>query len=70
VLGAVVLTSIEEFTRTLFGGTGRGTDVIIYATLIIAIAVYYPSGLIGWYRQKMARRARRLSAVAGERGVA
>jgi branched-chain amino acid transport system permease protein len=64
VLGAVVLTSIEEFTRTLFGGTGRGTDVIIYATLIIAIAVYYPSGLIGWYRQKMAQRVRREAVLA------
>jgi branched-chain amino acid transport system permease protein len=50
VVGSVVLTSIEEFTRSMFGGTGRGTDTIIYAVLIIVIAVFYPTGLVGWWR--------------------
>jgi branched-chain amino acid transport system permease protein len=50
VVGALVLTGIEEFTRILFGGTGRGTDVIIYASLIIVIAVFYPTGIVGWVR--------------------
>ncbi|MEJ6022592.1 branched-chain amino acid ABC transporter permease [Ramlibacter sp. PS4R-6] len=50
VVGSLVLTSIEEFTRILFGGTGRGTDIIIYASLIIGVAVFYPTGLVGWWR--------------------
>ena len=62
VVGSVVLTSIEEFSRVLFGGTGRGTDVIIYASLIIVIAVFYPTGLIGWVRSFKDRRAARADA--------
>jgi branched-chain amino acid transport system permease protein len=62
VLGAVVLTTIEELTRAGFGGSGRGTDTIIYAALIIAIAVFYPSGLVGWYRGWRQRRLHRRSA--------
>ena len=62
VIGAVVLTSIEEFTRILFGATGRGTDVIIYASLIIVIAVFYPTGIIGWLRSLKLRRAARADA--------
>lgn len=62
VVGAVVLTSIEEFTRIAFGGTGRGTDVIIYATLIIVIAVFYPTGLMGWLRSFRERRQARAQA--------
>ena len=62
VIGSVVLTSIEEFTRIMFGGTGRGTDVIIYASLIIVIAVFYPTGLIGWLRSFKERRAARADA--------
>ena len=57
VVGAVVLTSIEEFTRTLFGGSGRGTDTIIYAGLIIVVAVFYPSGILGWWRDMLRRRS-------------
>ncbi len=55
VIGAAVLTTIEEVTRQTFGGTGRGTDIIIYAALIVVIAVYYPSGLIGWWRERVRR---------------
>ena len=63
VVGAVVLTTIEEVTRTVFGGSGRGTDTIIYAALIIAIAVFYPGGLLGWYRGWSSRRRSRRAAV-------
>jgi branched-chain amino acid transport system permease protein len=55
VVGAVVLTVIEELTRVVFGGSGRGTDTIIYAALIIAIAVFYPNGLLGWWRERRLR---------------
>src|SRR4029078_124810 len=56
VVGSLLLTSIEEFTRILFGGSGRGTDTIIYAALIIVIAVFYPSGIVGWWKTMMRRR--------------
>jgi branched-chain amino acid transport system permease protein len=59
VLGSVVLTTIEELTRSGLGGSGRGTDTIIYAALIIAIAVFYPSGLLGWWRGWRLRRLAR-----------
>lgn len=56
VIGAAVLTLIEEGTRVIFGGSGKGTDLIIYAALIILIAVYYPSGIVGWLRSYISRR--------------
>ena len=62
VVGAVVLTTIEELTRAGFGGSGRGTDTIIYAALIITIAVFYPGGLIGGYRAWAGRRSSRRTA--------
>lgn len=57
VIGAAILTFIEEGSRMLFGGSGKGTDLIIYAGLIVVIAVYYPSGIVGWIRSYSARRA-------------
>ena len=64
VLGAAVLTTIEELTRAGFGGSGRGTDTIIYAALIVVIAVFYPSGLVGWYRSWTQRRHAHKAAAA------
>jgi branched-chain amino acid transport system permease protein len=52
VLGAVLLTFIEEASRIVFGGTGRGTDQVVYGLLIVVIAVYQPAGIMGWIRQR------------------
>jgi branched-chain amino acid transport system permease protein len=46
-VGAMLLTLIDETSRTVFGGTGRGTDLIMYGLLILAIALYKPEGILG-----------------------
>jgi branched-chain amino acid transport system permease protein len=67
VIGSIVLTVIEELSRSSFGGTGRGTDTVIYAGLIVVVAVFYPSGIVGWFKERAAlRRARRDGATARE----
>jgi branched-chain amino acid transport system permease protein len=58
VVGAVILTAIEEGSRALLGGSGRGTDLILYALVIIAVAIYYPRGVIGWLLDRRDRKAR------------
>jgi branched-chain amino acid transport system permease protein len=57
VIGAVVLTGIEETSRIAFGGTGRGTDLVVYGLLIVAIAVYQPAGIMGWVKARWPARA-------------
>jgi branched-chain amino acid transport system permease protein len=57
VVGAGILTGIEEATRQIFGGTGRGTDQILYGLLIVIVAVYYPDGVMGAIRKWRQRRA-------------
>ncbi|MDB5840535.1 MAG: amino acid transporter permease [Herminiimonas sp.] len=64
LLGAGILTLIEEGTRSLFGGSGRGTDLVIYAALIVVIAVYYPTGVLGWFKNYSARRKARQERTA------
>lgn len=67
LIGAGVLTFIEEGSRAMFGGDGRGTDLIIYAAIIIVIAVYYPNGVLGFAKSFLAkRRAKRQRRLDGE----
>jgi branched-chain amino acid transport system permease protein len=54
VLGAAVLVPLSEGTRVLLGGGGKALDLMIYGALIMLIAVFQPSGLVG-----LARRLRR-----------
>ena len=51
VIGAVLLTAIEEGSRIAFGGTGQGVDLIIYSLLIIGTAMFSPEGIVGLVRK-------------------
>ncbi len=61
VFGAAILTGIDEATRQVFGGSGRGTDLILYGLLIVVVAVYYPQGVMGginaWRQRRRAQAA-------------
>jgi branched-chain amino acid transport system permease protein len=65
VIGAVLLTAIEEASRMGFGGTGRGTDMVVYGLLIVLIAVYQPSGILGWIKQRFPAPAKVLPTAEG-----
>jgi branched-chain amino acid transport system permease protein len=66
VIGAVLLTAIEEASRMGFGGTGRGTDMVVYGLLIVLIAVYQPAGILGWLKQRFPAQAPVAAPVEGE----
>lgn len=66
VIGATVFTLIEEGSRIAFGGTGRGTDTIVQALIIIGIAVYKPAGLLGWGAELWGRLSQRRRGKEGQ----
>lgn len=45
ILGAVVLTTISEYSRVYLGQYG-GLDMILYGTLVILIVLFIPGGII------------------------
>jgi branched-chain amino acid transport system permease protein len=73
VLGAIVLTVIEEGSRRAFGGTGRGTDLVIYGVLIVGVAVFRPAGILGILEHRRAAPAdqgpARATPAAGGQGT-
>jgi branched-chain amino acid transport system permease protein len=73
IVGAVVLTAIEEGSRRAFGGTGRGTDLVIYGLLIVAVAVFRPAGILGILERRRRAPARaeepRPAPAAGGQGT-
>ena len=71
LLGAVVLIPLGEVTRAALGGTGRATDLVIFGALIMALAVFRPTGLLGIFADltRLARRGTGLGQPpARERG--
>ncbi len=46
IIGAVILTLISELSRAYLGGSGGGTDQIIYGALVIIVVLFLPDGVL------------------------
>jgi branched-chain amino acid transport system permease protein len=58
-LGAALITTLETYLRAQFGGIGAGLVgiyLVIYGCALIAIVRWAPHGLVGWIRERAARR--------------
>lgn len=51
ILGAFVLTTISEYTRTLYAQY-RGMDLFIYGVLVILVVLFLPNGIISLFKRK------------------
>ena len=66
ILGAIVLTTISEYSRVYLGQYG-GLDLILYGVLVILIVLFIPGGIISifnkWFEKREAAKTK--SEVAG-----
>jgi branched-chain amino acid transport system permease protein len=60
LLGAAVLVPLSAATSVLLGGSGRSLDLVVYGALIMIIAVFEPSGLVGLWKRISATVTRTL----------
>lgn len=65
IIGAAILIPLSEYTRILFGGTGKGIDLIIFGLLVVLVACYQPKGMIGLFGG-WARKGQRTGGEKGE----
>jgi branched-chain amino acid transport system permease protein len=49
ILGAAILLPLSEFIRSYIGGSGSGTDLVIYGALVMTVALLKPEGLIEFF---------------------
>jgi branched-chain amino acid transport system permease protein len=58
ILGAFIIIPISEIARIVFGGAGRGVDLLFFGILILLVALYRPAGFISLFygKEKLAIR--------------
>jgi branched-chain amino acid transport system permease protein len=47
VLGALVIVPLSELLRGALSGAASGLHLVIYGTIVIAVVLYFPSGISG-----------------------
>ncbi|HUC63090.1 MAG TPA: branched-chain amino acid ABC transporter permease [Alphaproteobacteria bacterium] len=51
-LGAAIIVPLSELTRSYIGGSGKGTDLIVYGALVMVIVLLRPEGLASLLRRR------------------
>lgn len=51
IIGSAILIPLSQYTRIIFGGTGKGIDLIIFGLLVVLVACYQPNGIVGLFRK-------------------
>jgi len=59
LVGALVLVPISEFSRVYLSGGGRALDLVFYGVLMVILAVFQPTGLVGLYNKLKDKNRRR-----------
>ncbi|MBS6397648.1 MAG: branched-chain amino acid ABC transporter permease [Clostridiales bacterium] len=55
ILGAIVLTTISEYSRVYLGHYG-GLDLILYGVLVILIVLFIPGGILSVFKKRIEKR--------------
>jgi branched-chain amino acid transport system permease protein len=58
VVGAAILIPLTEITRSYFGGSGSGIDLVIYGGLIMLVSLAKPEGILSLFQRKPGKEAR------------
>ena len=51
-VGAVIYVFLAKFVAVKFGGSGNGLDLMLYGGLIVIIAAWRPSGVVGFFKRR------------------
>jgi branched-chain amino acid transport system permease protein len=50
IVGAVAFTMINEYSRVLLGGSGKGYDLLFYGMMVILVVLFMPNGIISLFQ--------------------
>lgn len=70
LLGAWVLTAIQDVTRQQLSGSGRSVDLLLYGALIVIVAVVEPGGLLAIVARLRGAAGRGVTAFRARRRTA
>ncbi len=51
IIGSAILIFMSQYSRIIFGGTGKGIDLIIFGLLVVLVACYQPNGIVGLFKR-------------------
>lgn len=56
LLGAIILTPLSEFLSASLSHIAGGLNLVVYAVIVIAVILFRPTGIMGWFDHSKFRK--------------
>ncbi len=66
VLGSLIIVPLSQYLNSALGSKLPGSNLVVYALILIVVVLFRPSGLLGWWQEQ--RQKKRIAAEKAELG--
>lgn len=56
VIGAVIIVPLSQYLSSTLGSMFPGLNLLIYAAILIAVVLFRPAGILGWFKERQQKR--------------
>ncbi|MDD3212224.1 MAG: branched-chain amino acid ABC transporter permease [Eubacteriales bacterium] len=52
VIGALIIVPLSQYLNSLLGSKLPGSNLVVYAMILIGVVLFRPTGLLGWWKER------------------
>lgn len=56
ILGAFIIAPLSQYLNSVLGSVLPGSNLILYAAILIAVVLFQPAGILGWAKAKQQKK--------------
>lgn len=56
VLGALIIVPLSQWLNSALGSILPGSNLVVYALILIIVVMYRPAGILGWLKQRQQKK--------------
>lgn len=56
VIGALIIVPLSQYLNSLLGSQLPGSNLVVYALILILVVLFRPSGLLGWFKERQQKK--------------
>lgn len=56
VIGSLIIVPLSQYLNSLLGSKLPGSNLVVYALILIVVVLFRPSGLLGWWKERSQKK--------------
>ena len=57
IIGALIIVPLSQYLNSVLGSVLPGSNLVVYALILIGVVLFRPSGLLGWWKEREQKKS-------------